>query len=967
MAMVSLVWLSTLAAAQFLSFDYGSEFFKTAMIEPNRAAEIVGNFHSKRKTATAVSFMEAERVFGDDALGHQGKAPHQVPLFINALVGAEVTEDEIAAHRGEQLNAFYPLKFGLEGRSVDVLDLGKAERRWSVEAIVGHILGFARRFASAHAEQSGGGKGVPKECVLTIPAASTQRQRAAWRTAALVAGLTPRALVHETSAAVVHRAVDQPGEQTTLFFNMGAIKTEVCVALYGERHTGMVKGKGAPTAAVLGCAHDPKLGGHFADLALVEAMLKYAEKSHPGVRQSGRAMRKLLAQAAKTKHVLSTNKASLFKVEALHEDKDFAQDISRADFEPMIADMLSRIPAVIDRALEAAGVALSAVTNFELLGGGWRIPKVQEVLQAYLAKNDRADLAMGQHLNGDEAMALGALHIATNGSAHYRSGKVFFQDVFPHTYRYEVFNKTEDGDQSPREVQIGQWIGAKKKLSFHMAEGEKFGVRLFENDKQISEFDLDASKTVATLVEQGWSGIKAKLVLGSDALGLHGIREALVTADKNLKWEEEEAERKANETAAKEQEKEDLAEWERRLDEAVAEAVKEAEAAYEPEEPAEGEEAKPFSAENFTKGFKKDWKKANPKPNATAVAKAKPAPKEPSKKLKFERTWAGYVASEADIEFAVKQLAEVDTFESELRKVDEIANNLEGEIYGVKEKLEEEVWHPVTSEQQREELLAAVQEVQTFLEEDTDRALKAYQQRAETLSQHIEPIVERQRELEKRPDAVQYVENVLEKIAEAKAHIEEKMTWVPADKVEKAWNKTEEFKAWWEKKAAAQAEVPNHEAPVYMTATAREKAKEQLKKWDELRKTDKPKEKKEKPKKDKDKKKDKKDKKDKDKKKKDKKKKEVLTKAQLQELLDAALAEKAAAVEAEDFDKAQEAKERIADLKAKIETAPETAEPEPEPEAPAEEAAAEPPAEAAGEAPAEEAAAEAETEEDPDL
>merc|ERR1719487_5526 len=79
-------------------------------------------------------------------------------------------------------------------------------------------------------------------------------------------------------------------------------------------------------------------------------------------------------------------------------------------------------------------------------------------------------------------------------------------------------------------------------------------------------------------------------------------------------------------------------------------------------------------------------------------------------------------------------------------------------------------------------------------------------------------------EIEQRPDTKKYVTNVLSKIVEAKARIEEKMPWVEAEKVEKAWTKVEEFKTWWEKKDAQQEALAAHEAPAYRCKDAEKQA-----------------------------------------------------------------------------------------------------------------------------------------------
>ena len=58
----------------------------------------------------------------------------------------------------------------------------------------------------------------------------------------------------------------------------------------------------------------------------------------------------------------------------------------------------------IDRALAMANLTLSQLNSVELLGGGVRMPKVRKTLDEYFKESK---LEVGQHINGDEAMALG--------------------------------------------------------------------------------------------------------------------------------------------------------------------------------------------------------------------------------------------------------------------------------------------------------------------------------------------------------------------------------------------------------------------------------------------------------------------------------------------------------------------------------------------------------------------------------
>merc|ERR1719221_189370 len=146
-------------------------------------------------------------------------------------------------------------------------------------------------------------------------------------------------------------------------------------------------------------------------------MLKAFQEKFPkladGIVKNPRALRKLLSQAQKTKAILSSNKNAPFIVESLYEDTDFSTTIKREAFEDMCKDMFARLTDPIDQALKQANLTLEDITQVEVVGGAWRVPKVQQLLSEFITKNNKK-LPLGQHLNGEEAAALGAALVAAN-------------------------------------------------------------------------------------------------------------------------------------------------------------------------------------------------------------------------------------------------------------------------------------------------------------------------------------------------------------------------------------------------------------------------------------------------------------------------------------------------------------------------------------------------------------------------
>ena len=70
-----------------------------------------------------------------------------------------------------------------------------------------------------------------------------------------------------------------------------------------------------------------------------------------------------------------------------------------------------------------ANLTVSQLNSVELLGGGVRMPKVRKTLDDYFKESK---LEVGQHINGDEAMALGEGN-TING---FRFERILFLQMF---------------------------------------------------------------------------------------------------------------------------------------------------------------------------------------------------------------------------------------------------------------------------------------------------------------------------------------------------------------------------------------------------------------------------------------------------------------------------------------------------------------------------------------------------------
>lgn len=82
--------------------------------------------------------------------------------------------------------------------------------------------------------------------------------------------------------------------------------------------------------------------------------------------------------------------------------------------------MFERVKDPFEMALRKAKINVDQIDQVEILGGGIRVPKAQDILKE-ISHKDRLEV----HLNGDEGMAFGSAFIAANSSSSYKVRKVF--------------------------------------------------------------------------------------------------------------------------------------------------------------------------------------------------------------------------------------------------------------------------------------------------------------------------------------------------------------------------------------------------------------------------------------------------------------------------------------------------------------------------------------------------------------
>jgi len=783
------------ASAFLLGIDLGNQFFKAAVVAPGKPFEIVHNQHSKRKTPTAVSFAEKLRAFGDDAIVGAGKGAKKIPMLFPLQLGRNFTgvpESDYAWLPSR----FYPYTLGVNSSGSLRFDLGDAS--YSIEEVTAHVLGFAKGLAQDALDQA-----AVSETIITVPSHATIQQRKAVLVAADIARLPRPQLIHMTAGAALQRALDldlsgENGTQSAsnvLFYNMGSRMTEACVVGFrGAKHAG----KNTVAMSVLGCAVNEQLGGHQVDLIIAQKMLAAFQAKFPklaeGIAGSIRALKKLEKEANNLKHVLSANKDAQFRVESLFEDTDFAVPVSRETFEDWCAEVFAEVSKPIEQALAAANITHQALDTVEMIGGGWRIPKVQSLLAEYFQKMrpDVPAMNLSQHINGDEAMAQGAAFYGANSSASFRTKTIYYTDLTPHGYTIllEPLNTSQPHEDGwVRSVDL---FPAHSKLrarkTVKLTEDFDLRVTLLENGNRVGIWELAGIHEAATVTYSTLEKPLVSLKMELDSSGI--VRMTSATAIFNEPVVAAKASEDLNSTSSG------------------------------ANDTAAGQEGSNAS-EDAAKTNSSDFNATDSSNSSNTTEPKKPKVLKRKVPLNVEEHCHGISPrplSSEEKQFAMERLDAMIEADAAIKRVEAAKNTLEAYIYESREKISsDEACMEVSTEDDRTKISEILTGMEDWLyEEEAATATAALlEDKLASLKEHVVPITTRAYEKEQRALLPELIEKVNDYAKSTLAYVKNNMTWVDEKERQSVGNLTDAFTAWFANVSELQEKQPITQDPVY--------------------------------------------------------------------------------------------------------------------------------------------------------
>jgi len=227
--------------------------------------------------------------------------------------------------------------------------------------------------------------------VITVPAYFDDAQRQATKDAGRLAGLEVLRLLNEPTAAAVAYGLDKRARGTFAVYDLGGGTFDVSILQ-------LVDG----VFEVKSTAGDSALGGDDFDRALAGVLLDQISTAvGRDLKGDPFAVQAAMAGARAAKHELTEREVALAVVRL--PERTVEVEVSRAQFESLVAGLVQRTAVACRRALNDAELSASQIDGVVLVGGSTRLPLVRRfVSEIFGGKEPLGDI------DPDQVVAMGA-------------------------------------------------------------------------------------------------------------------------------------------------------------------------------------------------------------------------------------------------------------------------------------------------------------------------------------------------------------------------------------------------------------------------------------------------------------------------------------------------------------------------------------------------------------------------------
>ncbi len=459
--------------SKIIGIDLGTTNSCVAVME-GKDVKVIPNAEGARTTPSIVAYAnDGEVLVGDSAKRQAVTNPKNTLFAIKRLIGRRFEDKEVKKDIGMVPYAIVAADNGDAWVDVD----GK---KMSPQEVSARTLQKMKKTAEDYLGHE------VTEAVITVPAYFNDAQRQATKDAGKIAGLEVKRIINEPTAAALAYGMDKAkGDSKIAVYDLGGGTFDISIIEVADLD-------GEKQVEVLSTNGDTFLGGEDFDKQIMDYLVAEFKKDQGvDLTNDPLALQRLREAAEKAKIELSSREQTDINLPYITADasgpKHMNIKITRAKFESLVEDLVTRSIEPCKIALKDAGLSASEIDDVILVGGSTRVPMVQARVKEFFGKEPRRDV------NPDEAVAMGA---AIQGGVLSGDVKdVLLLDVSPLSLGIETM-----GGVMTKLIEKNTTIPTRKSQVFSTAEDNQTAVTIHvlqgeremaTGNKSLGQFNLE--------------------------------------------------------------------------------------------------------------------------------------------------------------------------------------------------------------------------------------------------------------------------------------------------------------------------------------------------------------------------------------------------------------------------------------------------------------------------------------------